>query len=221
MTNNQQSENINDLITAIITAEQEFGSIEKNCKGNFGKYAGLSEVYDKTKPALQKHGLKIIGTTSYNEDGSNILSQTIYHISGQWIKSSLRLSPSSTKPTDMGTVLTYMRRYLYCTLLSVAADEDVDGDPLNEAAKKKPEGPLNEKEIFELAQVACTSDPELELEQVVAYLLRPNIKSRLLGPLDERIKEFKVNPGLRKAVEDWVTKKNALVSQPQQKQETN
>lgn len=218
MTNQKQSEQITDLMVALIKAESDFGTIEKDCEVKAGsmkfKYASLTEIYNKTKPALQRHNLKIIGTLDTSSEGHLILSMTLYHVSGQYISSSIRLTPQSAKPSDMGSVLTYMRRYLYSTLLGIAADEDVDGDALNEAAKKQAPKNLIDREIFELAEALCCNSTDFEIETLSAYLLRSEIKSRIFGPLEEAIVKFKANTDLKKAVNEWIQKKTKTTEQP-------
>lgn len=127
------------LIKALIEAEKSFGKIEMNKIGQVGnhkfKYADLTSIFNATKPALRDNGLKVIGTLAIDEQGCNVLHMTLYHISGQSITSSIKLSSNLSKSTEVGSVLTYMRRYLYSTLLGVVPDEDVDGDTLDECEK--------------------------------------------------------------------------------------
>lgn len=131
--NMQHSEDTKELISALIKAESEYTEIKKTCTAKAGsfnfQYADLTEVYNATKPALRKYGLKCVAMF----DGNTLIT-TLFHISGQWIKSVMPLAPASGKPTDFGAIITYMRRYSYVTLLGISADEDVECDDLNAAA---------------------------------------------------------------------------------------
>lgn len=132
-------ENKNELIKALIEAEKDFSKIELNKIGQVGnhkfKYADLTSVFNATKPALRKNGLKVIGVIEVTENGDNMLCMTLFHVSGQQLTSKIKLPSNVTKSTEVGSILTYMRRYLYSTLLGVAAEEDVEGDALDECDK--------------------------------------------------------------------------------------
>ncbi len=173
-----QSENIQDLIKSLLEAEKDFEVIKKSLTGQSGnrtfKYADLTEVYDKTKPSLRKNGLKVMGHLSVMEDGSNCLSSTIYHISGQWISSQIKLICESTKPTDLGAVITYMRRYLYVTLLGISADEEIEGDDLNSASEnKKPEiKMLSDSDILKLSLALSKKMEFSNTDKLAEYLMK-------------------------------------------------
>ncbi len=171
-----QSQDIAELVKALIEAEKNFEQITLNKSGQAGqgkfKYADLAEVFNKTKPALKEQGLKVMGTL-YTEDGKNILSLKLFHISGQWISSSITLPPSA-KPTEMGAILTYMRRYLYSILLGITAEEDVEGDDLNSTAQsEKPSSKLmSDTEILKLViQLIQTGEFE-NSDRLGQYLLK-------------------------------------------------
>jgi len=130
------SEKTSELMKALLEAESNFETIEKNNKARAGsgefKYADLTTVFNATKKQLREHGLKCVGYFSQDEQGVNILTMQLFHVSGEWIKSTLKFTPVSNKPSDLGSIITYMRRYLYITLLGISTDEDVEGNDLNE-----------------------------------------------------------------------------------------
>lgn len=132
---------MNELIKALLNAEKSFTKIELNKTAKIGanftfKYADLSSLFNSTKKALRENGLKVIGTMEVDEMGTNILSMHLYHVSGEKISSSMRLPKDVSKSTELGAIITYMRRYLYATLLGIVADEDTDGDAITESEKK-------------------------------------------------------------------------------------
>jgi hypothetical protein len=146
----------NELIKALIEAESEYTKIELNKTGQVGnakfKYADLTSVFNATKPALRKHGLKVIGVLGQNDNGDNVLTMTLMHVSGQSISSQVRFPSTISKSTELGAVLTYMRRYLYCTLLGVAGEEDVEGDNLDDCDKVIEAAPKEESRYISQGQ---------------------------------------------------------------------
>lgn len=135
------SEKISELTKALIEAEGKFKEIKLNKTAKAGsfsfKYADLTSIFNATKPALREHGLKCVGYFGKDEGGVPILTLMLTHISGEWMKTSISISPQTSKPTDLGGFITYMRRYLYTTLLGVCAEEDVEGDDLNKGCDNK------------------------------------------------------------------------------------
>jgi len=137
-----QSEKIDLLTAALITAQGEYSALKRDCVNPFfkSKYASLDSVIDATSPALRKYGLIVIQTT----DGDNLIS-TLAHSSGQWISGSYPLHAVKNDPQGMGSAITYARRYAYCAIVQCApSDEDDDGNSHNEP-KKKAEPPQKTK----------------------------------------------------------------------------
>jgi len=160
----QHSDQTTDLIKALLLAEADFGVIELNKTAKAGsftfKYADLTEVYNKTKPALRANGLKCFAVFESTE-GKDFLTTTLMHVSGQWIKSTISINAVTQKMTDLGAIITYMRRYAYVTLLGIAADEDVEGDNLNQSGEtmpKKLRGPQVQFLISELKKIGRTPE---------------------------------------------------------------
>jgi hypothetical protein len=55
------------------------------------------------------------------------IATRIMHSSGQWIESLYPVCGISGDHQKMGGALTYARRYSLCSMVGVAADEDIDG----------------------------------------------------------------------------------------------
>ncbi len=140
-----QSEQIAELIKALIKASSEFRPIEKDKENTFlkkgnpngGKYATLDSVLKSVEPALLKHGLKVVQTVDIHESGSPVLVTTLYHESGQFLSSNYPLIVLDD-PQKTGIAVTYARRYALCALLSVTADSDTDGEGAKPERVEKP-----------------------------------------------------------------------------------
>jgi ERF superfamily len=139
-----QSEKIANLSKALIKAQNEFDIISKSVKAYKYNYAPLDIVYKATRKALLDNQLCVIQTVNINSNNEEILITTLSHSSGEYISSHLNIDnkinkinernkESKTNPIqEWGGILTYVRRYSYCTILGIIGeDEDDDADYSN------------------------------------------------------------------------------------------
>ena len=123
------SETISEVTAAFAQAQSEFEPVTKNKQGYGYKYATLESLLDATRPVLNKHGLSLTQLV----DENNILHTRIFHSSGEWFESRMKLkevSASDKKSYEQayGTMMTYMRRYHALAVLGVQpSNEDTDG----------------------------------------------------------------------------------------------
>lgn len=96
-------------------------------------YADLADVTEAAMPILTKHGLSFATCPRQTERGYE-LRGVLLHISGDSLEGSLPINGNS--PQEMGSSLTYMRRYLFGCLTGIVTDNDDDGQ-LAQAAKRQ------------------------------------------------------------------------------------
>ena len=101
-------------------------------------YADLSTVLEAVRGPLTKNGLTLSHATDA-ENGTFKLSARLMHASGQWIEATYPL-PTGASPQDMGSAITYARRYTACALIGIATEDDEDGEVAT-AAHKAPQKP--------------------------------------------------------------------------------
>lgn len=126
-----QSEQINELASALAKAQGTMQNATMNrTNPHFkSKYADLSSVLDAIRAPLSANGLSIVQTMQ-----GGTLRTTLMHSSGQFVATEYPL-PVTPKPHEMGSALTYARRYSVAALVCNSADEDDDG---NMAMESKP-----------------------------------------------------------------------------------
>lgn len=124
-----RSEQINELAAALAKAQGAMQNATMNrTNPHFkSKYADLSSVLDAARGPLSAAGIAVVQTMHYNEHGVMVLLTTLIHSSGQFITTEYPL-PNTTKPHEMGSALTYARRYSLSALICNASDEDDDGN---------------------------------------------------------------------------------------------
>jgi hypothetical protein len=128
---------VQDLIKALVKAKAEFAAIEKNAKAYNYKYATLAEVAGAITPALCNHGLVVTQPLEQTEAGLLVRTQ-LWHESGQCLESTMLL-PECKKIQDLGSAITYARRYALSALFGVAPSDD-DGAEAQEKTEYKSNG---------------------------------------------------------------------------------
>jgi hypothetical protein len=117
-----------DLFMAFHKAQSEMGSLIKGSVNPAfkSKYADLATVLETVLPTLNKNGLAVIQSPSF--DGEVLSVETvIFHVKGGWIKSVLSMRPTKQDPQGIGSAETYCRRYAILALAGVAPEDD-DGN---------------------------------------------------------------------------------------------
>lgn len=136
-----------NIYAALAKAQAEFPAIPKNCSVSYGqtkfRYADLASIIDAVRPVLAKHNLSF--TQLFSVAGEYVsISTTLMHASGERIDSSgAMFSVKGLKPQEVGSWITYWRRYALCAALGIVADDDTDAVELSEHHKPadKPKGP--------------------------------------------------------------------------------
>jgi len=138
-----QSTEIKDLATALAKAQSEIKPALKDTENPFfkSKYADLASVQAACMPHLTKNGLSV--TQTIQSIGADIfLVTTLFHSSGQWLKSVAPVKPTKNDPQGLGSALTYMRRYSLAAIAGVSQEDD-DGNEASDTKRK-----TKEKEAF-------------------------------------------------------------------------
>jgi hypothetical protein len=130
-----QSEQINELMTALSKAQGKIRPAEKNKKNPHFKseYADLDSIWAACRHPLSEQGLSVIQSMNH-KDGITYLVTTLGHTSGQWIKSEFPMA-STVRPQDLGSALTYYRRYALSSMVGVTAGEDDDANAAQEGTQ--------------------------------------------------------------------------------------
>ena len=118
------------LNAAIAKAQGEFPPIPKNQKVDTGtysyEYADLASILSLVRPVLSKHGLALIQRLENPSGGGPSIRTELRHSDGGVVAASFPLGEWQT-PQQLGSMVTYIRRYAYSAMLGIAAEEDDDG----------------------------------------------------------------------------------------------
>lgn len=139
------SESNGKLSAALVAAQAEMPMIGFDADNPFfrSRYASLGAVISGTVPILKKHGLAIyqVPTT----DGMTVnLHTTIMHSSGETLDGgtlSMEIGEVKGKALiqEIGSVITYFRRYSWASVCGVYSDEDTDGNTQKQQRGEAPD----------------------------------------------------------------------------------
>ena len=138
-----QTEDVSDLTSALVAFQQAFDKVSLKKDANnphYNKqYLSLDNLINTVRPLLANAGLTII-----QDLAGDYLTTVIYHISGQFRGSAMSFSPTgrgSNAMQDLGSSITYAKRYALGAALSISVDTDDDANSAKvtqEEIKQKP-----------------------------------------------------------------------------------
>jgi hypothetical protein len=153
------------LNAALAAAQAEMPPIAKGETGKisgtdkYGKpfsyeysYADLSGLTAVAYPIFGKHGLSFSAQPTLTGAGKFILRYQLRHESGESLDGVMPL-PSAAKPQDLGTILTYYRRYVFCAVTGIHPGGD-DDDASSANNVQQYDRPQSAAEAFASAQPA-------------------------------------------------------------------
>ncbi|MGP1491608.1 MAG: ERF family protein [Treponema sp.] len=127
-----QSENITELLIALVAVQSELPTMPKNTPAYGYKYADLDTITQTIKPILHKHGIAYLQSIGGLSQELMTLTTRVFNTKGQYIEDTAVLpvitSTKNNAAQTLGMSITYMRRYALCAMLGITSDEDVDAN---------------------------------------------------------------------------------------------
>lgn len=101
------------------------------------KYVDINSVLQSVRPLLSKFNLAITqGNRFCKETNGFYVTTTLLHISGNWIRSEVRMPIGGKKDAHaVGGAITYGRRYGLLSILGIAVEGDDDDGNSNTVSK--------------------------------------------------------------------------------------
>jgi hypothetical protein len=114
-------------------------------------YAPLEKVFAAIRSPLAENELALVQVLDMGSDGEPLLRTTLIHSSGEEISGAWPLELRGLTPQQIGSALTYARRYAVQALLGVSAEEDDDANAAEghetTEAKPKPKPKRRQKDF--------------------------------------------------------------------------
>lgn len=133
-----QSEQVNELAAALAKAQGKIRGAQKDGNNPHfkSKYASLDSVWDACREPLSTYGLSVVQSVQ-----RGILRTVLLHASGQWIDGEIEI-PAGKNVQELGSAITYLRRYTLSALVGIAPTDDDDGNA-SSAGYREPERTSN------------------------------------------------------------------------------
>lgn len=130
------------LASALAAFQASLPAVQKGATGQVPgkrayKYADLSDLSAVVLPLLAKQGLSWLTMPTFDDAGRFVLRYELLHTSGESRVGTYPL-PTGTA-WEVGSSLTYGRRYCLSAVTGVAADEDDDGQAAEQARQPTPQ----------------------------------------------------------------------------------
>ncbi|HUD01713.1 MAG TPA: ERF family protein [Rhabdochlamydiaceae bacterium] len=194
------SENISEISKALAKAQGEMTHASKDSSNPYfkSKYADLAEVWNACRQALSENSLSVIQLLELI-DGQPALITILSHSSGQWMKSTAVLPVSKPGAQELGSCITYLRRYSLAAMVGVYQDDD-DGEKAQkehrEESKKSERLSKDQIEkLYALTDEINDSDYLLKLEDYLGCahieLMNPKDFDRTIKSLEKKLKDIK------------------------------
>lgn len=161
------------------------------------KYATLAQASQQARTVLGEFGLAVFQSAYSTGLGSVAVTTRVIHASGQWIESDPLVMPAKGGPQDVGSSISYARRYGLMSFLGLATDDDDGAGAQTAHSKPEPVHPLSER-------VAVVQSDMRKLTDTGKGALKAWADGRKLSPsamlADERWLTY---------VEDWIAEHEA------------
>jgi hypothetical protein len=125
-----------DLAAALVAFQASAPSINKGrtaliptkSGGSYSyKYADLSDIWDAIREPLKANGLAVTQSLTGGSSGFMGIRTTVWHKSGQSTEDTVELAINSRTPQEVGSQVTYFKRYALSALLGLSTEDDDDG----------------------------------------------------------------------------------------------
>ena len=110
---------------------------EAKIPGRSYKYSTLDNILSEVIPALNECGLVLVQSVTMLDSGTLVLETKIIASDDASYIDSVMPLPEGVKPQDLGSAITYFRRYSVSALLGITSEDDDDAAAVSAPAKPK------------------------------------------------------------------------------------
>lgn len=120
------SETTKEILKALFNAQKTINPVIKGATNPFfkSKYADLNSVLDAVTASLITNDILVVQPT-YATEAANYVTTRLYHYpSGEWVESTLKLEMQKLTMQELGSAVSYARRYTLQSLLTLKCEDD-------------------------------------------------------------------------------------------------
>jgi hypothetical protein len=129
---------MSDFYKDLVSALGDIKPIQKDSNNPHFKsaYLSLDGLLEAVRPILKEHNLAVMQNIWAAGDGI-ACKTTLIHSTGSSISSDILIFPAAQKsPQQLGSLITYLKRYQISAFLGISSDEDDDGNVAQKPATK-------------------------------------------------------------------------------------
>ena len=126
----QRSDTIGELAKALAAANLEIvnPSLDAVNPHFKSRYASLGAIINAVRLPLARHGISAVQTVS-TDGGAVGVTTTLLHASGEWMaETAMSALPDRATVQQLGSIITYLRRYCLASVTNIVGEEDSDGN---------------------------------------------------------------------------------------------
>lgn len=166
-------ETSNKLAEALVEFQSKVPVIPKNhtakIKTKTGSdyqysYADLADMWEAIRTPLKDCGLAVTQHLVGGSDGYTGIKTKIWHKSGETDESTVDVPTGEKSAQEVGSQITYYKRYSLSSALGISTEEDDDGEAGNSKPVSKPRAsenkPASDKQIALIKKLAKENDIE-------------------------------------------------------------
>ena len=145
----QHSETLGKIAPALVKALGEMEAVAKSAANPHfkSKFTPLDEVIETSRPILAANKLALMQFPAMVDGNKLGLETVIMHESGEWIAAMAEIFVSKPDPQQVGSAISYLRRYAQKAALNLAdADDDAEGQMSRGELPNPPVRPIKEKQ---------------------------------------------------------------------------
>jgi hypothetical protein len=184
------SATIGNLMLALAAAQGEMENPEKSLTNPHfkSKYADITGGIEAVRAPLSKHKIAFVQTTRM-DDNILMLETILAHAeSGEWILSEMPVIALPARPQEIGSALTYSRRYSLFAICGIAGDTpDDDGNAANVKETPAPRKARIAHPAPKMTEEDSASTLRKLLEDVEHAQTREDLKELLVISTDARV----------------------------------
>lgn len=133
---------LHELAPALVSFQASVPTIPKNRVAkiptkNGGsytyKFADLTDMWDAIRVPLKENGLAVTQALVGGSSGWTGIKTTVWHSSGQTFAETVEMQTQGKSAQEIGSQVTYFKRYALSATLGIATEEDDDGSAASKA----------------------------------------------------------------------------------------
>ena len=163
----QRSDTIGELAKALAAANLEITNPSLDAVNPHFKsrYASLGAIINAVRAPLAAQGISAVQTVS-NDGGSVGVTTTLLHSSGEWMAETIWSAlPDRATVQQLGSSITYLRRYSLAAITGIVGEEDDDGNAGSTGDRNDRPEPRKTFKPTEAKGAAVTLTPEQKEDQ--------------------------------------------------------